>query len=220
VNLTVFASAMLLAFSAAPANAALLTFDGVAIGGIGCPPGPGSVVESGFTISNCPGYFIEPGEIHLDDGGTGFSSFVDFSSDMRFDAVSVAIQNFGESYFVDDITWQSVPYDNVLFTGYRDGVLVASQGYSSFAVAAFATEVVLFDSDFAALDLLRIAQVFPSIEEQFLHPDAYCVDVPCGHVSLKEITLAPVPLPAGLPLLAGALALLGFAASRRRCAAG
>lgn len=214
--LNLFAAVTLLALSAPAAHATLLTFDSVPAGGAGCWSSPDSVVESGFTISNCPGYFIEPGEIHLNDGGSGFSSFVDFSYDTAFDAVSIMIENLGISWFIDYNAGVSIPYDNVVFSGYRDGVLVASQSYSSFALGILGTATVLFDSDFLGLDMLRVAQVLPSAAERQQHPGAFCFEPPCGQVSLMEGTLMPVPVPAALPLFAGAFGVLGFAVRRRR----
>lgn len=211
--LSLLAAALLL--SAAPAAAAVLSFNGVPGGGDGCLAGnPESVTEAGFTISNCPGYWIAPGEVHLDDGGTGFRDSVDFSAPFRFRAESVTILGLG-SAFTDQETWEPVAYENVLFEGFRDGVLVARQGHST-GILANSIHTVLFGPDFAALDLLRISQVLPGAEDLARYPDAYCADSPCAHVSLLEIRLSPVPLPAGLPLLAAALMAFGFLARRRR----
>lgn len=199
-------SAALIALSPIAANGATLTFDGVPEGGIGCPPNPSSVVENGFVISNCPGYFIEPGEIHLDDGGTGFMSSVSFSASLPFDAESVAIQGLDWN-FVDFDSNEPVPYDNVLFQGFRNGTLHASQSYSTFFLDTFEINTILFNAQFALLDLLTITQIFPSADVFLQFPDAFCVNVPCAHISLKEITLTPVPLPSGLMLILTALAM-------------
>ncbi|PKP66894.1 MAG: hypothetical protein CVT83_09075 [Alphaproteobacteria bacterium HGW-Alphaproteobacteria-5] len=121
--LSLLAAALLLA--ASPAAAATLTFDGVPEGGgANCfGGGPESVAEGGFTISNCPGYWIAPGNIHLNDGGSAFSGSVEFSAPVPFRAESVTILGFG-SAFTDQETWEPVAYENVLFEGFRDGALV------------------------------------------------------------------------------------------------
>jgi hypothetical protein len=208
------ASATLVALSTSATNAVVLTFDGVPNGEIGCPPNPTSIVESGFTISNCPGWFIEPGEIHLDDGGSSFQDSVGFSSSRPFDAISVAIQGLGSS-FLDLDSDELVPYDNVLFEGFQDGTLVASQSYSTFSLDVLQIDAVLFGSDFALLDLLIIRQVLPGADDFLRFPNAECFDSPCAHVSLKEITVSPIPLPPGLPLLLTALAIVGHVRWRR-----
>ncbi|PKP79415.1 MAG: hypothetical protein CVT80_16150 [Alphaproteobacteria bacterium HGW-Alphaproteobacteria-2] len=212
--LSLLAAALLLA--ASPAAAASLTFDGVPEGGgANCfGGGPESVAEGGFTISNCPGYWIAPGNIHLNDGGSAFSGSVEFSAPVPFRAESVTILGFG-SAFTDQETREPVAYENVLFEGFRDGALVARQGHST-GLLAKSVETVLFGPEFAALDLLRISQVLPGAEDLARYPDAYCADRPCAQISLLDIRLSPVPLPAGLPLLAAALAAFGLLARRRR----
>ncbi len=207
------ASAMLIAFSTTATDAATLTFDGVPQGNL-CPPNPESIVESGFTISNCPGWFTEPGEIHLDDGGSSFQNSVGFSSSLSFDATSVAIQGLDWNFF-DDLSNELVPYDNLLFEGFQDGTLVASQSYSTFSLDLNEIATVLFGSDFSFLDSLMITQVFPSADDLLRFPLASCMTVPCAHVSLKEITLSTIPLPPALPLLLTAFAIVGCVRWRR-----
>jgi hypothetical protein len=199
------AFAAFIALSPIATSGATLTFDGVPEGVFGCPPNPSSIVESGFVISNCPGYFIEPGEIHLDDSGTEFQNSASFSANQPFDAESVVIQGLGWNFFDSDFS--ALSYDNVVFQGFRNGTLYASQSYSTFSLDPLELDTVLFDTNFALLDLLTITQVLPSADDFIRFPNAFCADAPCAHISLKAITLNPVPLPSGLMLILTALAM-------------
>lgn len=200
-------------------SAATLTFGGVPNGEAGCGLGgnPESIVESGFTISNCPGWFVAPGQIHLDDGGSPFQDHVDFSTAGLFEAESVTIIGRGTAFFdvgLNDL----VPYDNVLFEGFRDGGLVASQSFSTFGLMGVPA-TVLFDPEFALLDLLRITQVLPGPDDFARFPNAECVDFPCGHVDLEQIVLneiTPIPLPAPFGPLVIAIVITASIGRRRR----
>lgn len=197
---------------AAPAGAVTLTFDSL-------PQGPGlfpaTIIEQGVTISADPAsdgllWEINPGTIHLDDGGTANTAWVTFATGGIFSARSMDAIGLSMASFVDDgeeVT--PVPYDNVLVQGFLNGAEVAAARYSTGLAggpAAFA-----FGAGFAGIDLLRISAV-TSAGQDWQGLPIQCGDAPCGHFEIDAVTLAPVPLPAALPALLaglGALAAIG-----------
>lgn len=194
-------------------KAVVLDFNGVPNFGGFCSTA--SVAEKGFQIGNCPEWFVEPGTIHLDDSGTGYQGLVSFSGPI-FDALSVSIRALGFE-FLDQTTFEVVPYDNVVFRGFRDGDLVAEQSHSTALFDFFEIHTVQFNSDFSDLDVLNIEQVLPSADVLAANPNAFCIDAPCAHVDLMSIELAPIPLPSSaLALLAGMAGLGAVGLMRRR----
>ena len=221
----------LAALVALPASAITLGFDGVPEGDTNiCGPGgnPGSVVEAGFTISNCPEHdYDTPSAIHLhdavDDVPVLFTNFVTFTGPSPFDALSVTIQSLGTELYDDDPVSGEInlAFDNVLLTGYRGGAEVASQLFST-SLTEGTIHTVAFAPGFAALDSLRIKAILPDWAQlRAIYPDAQCNDIFCSHFDLLDISLAPavdapIPLPAPLLLLGGGLALLGGMRARLR----
>lgn len=201
------ALAVLMITGGSASAAVVLEFNDVPDFGGGCTAPEPFVIESGFTIGNCPQFNTRPGTIHLDDFGTAYNAAVQFSGPRPFDAISVEIDRLGWEFteFVDPDRIDR-PYDNLVFRGFRDGSEVVNQTASTFESGG----TFLFDATFSALDLLEIEQVLPGSAVLAQFPNAEC-DAPCAHVDLERVTLAPVPLPATfLPLALGITALAGF----------
>lgn len=207
---------------AAQAHTVTLEFDGTPDGIGGCPVD--QIFEQGITISGTPCTFDAPaGEIHLDDGGSPLEGIVSFTGKI-FDAHSITIKElpscfgFGDCF---DEDFEPLPYTNVIFRGFLDGLEVASQGHSTLGLGI---HDVLFDPDFVGLDRLDILQVMDSAEDRARYPGAFCTSAPCAHVALDRLTLknvapaapAPVPLPGSMVLALGALGALLVLGRRRR----
>lgn len=201
--------AFLTAFGAASAApAATMTFDALPDegGAYSTPSGGKLYEESGITAESSSGilaWFDLQGSAHIDDSGTPFTADVTFTMAKAFDAAEFTIVSDG--YFFTDYSGPLL--DNIFVTGVRDGSIVAS---SSFVLSDTFGLVQTFTlgGAFSDLDALRIdlARVY----------DTDSCDAPCGHFNLDEITLAPVPLPAGLPMLGLALAALIGLGRRKR----
>lgn len=163
--------------------------------------------EDGITATTDFGVLVSFGSVgmaHLDDSGTDVADRITFAMSGRFDA-----QSFDIAPLTSDYTLGGVPaaYDNVLVQGWRDGVLVAQD---LFAMGT-GPWIYRFGADFSGLDQLVIGAVTPGAGDPGL-----CFAAPCAHFDIDNISLtpvAPVPLPAGLPLLLAGLAPLAL---RRR----
>lgn len=192
------------------ASAATMTFADLP----GFFPGDRVYEEDGITarLNNFQGS-ATPGSAHMDDGGTGFSSSINFSMSGLFDAVSFDILPLLPINFCADFACSSGPqtFDNVHVQGFRSGALIAEDLF--FMGASDNTHS--FGSAYSMLDELVISIVFPDPAVV----TGVCFSVPCTHFNLDNLKLAaiaPVPLPAAAPLLAGGLIAMGWYGRRRR----
>lgn len=205
---------------AVPCAATTLTFDDIP----GWQGGPAPLVwqEGGATVSadaNSDGvvWYSLPGAVHLDDSGTSLTGGVDVTAGRQFHAMGMSVVGYPQaSYVVTPEEWdmRPVPYDNIAVEGFRNGLSVAYTRFSTgLTGGAFS---FAFGGDFRGIDMLRIAAIGPwgqSVDGQPIE----CGDAPCGHVDLDSLTIAPVPLPAGLALALGGMgALAGMRLLRRR----
>lgn len=207
------------AIPAGRASAAQVTliFDDVSDLG-GSATGPYQLTEQGISYSVWPESHGSAGAIHLDDAGTGYQSAVTFTGTDRFDVVSLDVEGLGQSLYVYDEIWDGTPlaYDNVLFEGLRGGEVVASLLWSTGLSRGW--QNLAFDNAFSDLDSFLIRALVPDLS--VLPDQTECIDYPCGHFNIDNLTLdvapAPVPLPAGLPLLLGGYGMLILGAMRQR----
>ncbi len=206
----------LAAASAQTAAANTVTFDGLPE--LLVPAGT-SWIEDSVTVAGDPrallGSFPDPGAAHLDDSVTEYTSFMDFTMLQRFRPISLDVLGMGTNYFPDFDTCGNdcdpAPYDNAVISGVRDGTAIFEHHFYAGDLGQVSTYVFPTGVDFR-IDKLTVRSVFPSN----LPPDNdLCVGEPCGHFSIDNVTLAPVPLPASALLLVGALAAGGFWGRRR-----
>ncbi|MCG8494033.1 MAG: hypothetical protein MI743_20650 [Sneathiellales bacterium] len=202
---------LLLMFSL-PAHAAVLEFDAVQdLGGAS-----GSYSEDGVTVSGLGGdvaYKNNPGKVYLADYGTAFASGLSIENGGRFDAVGFDYLDVNNNCFTPTCLIL-VPYDNIELSAYRDNVLVGSENLTYADGPASHT----FGSDFMDIDRLVISVLSPTFPI-----GAFCLTTgePCSIVELDNLELNPVaiaqtPLPAGLPLYAAGMGLIGLWMRRRR----
>jgi hypothetical protein len=105
-----------------------------------------------------------------------------------------------------------IPFNNVAVTGMRDGSIIAEDRF----YMGKDPWTYFFSSEFWDLDTLIIAMLVTGPDEWSI---GTCIDSPCTSMSIDNVTLSPIPLPAPLLLFLtglGALALLG----RRKPGAG
>jgi hypothetical protein len=202
------------ALSAPAGRAATVTFDGL----------PDLLIdgatwsEEGVTVSgdgNDLGAFYIPDTAHLDDSGTPYTSRLDFTMALPFFPIEFRVFGMGTAYLPGDECLDDncryVPYDNLLVRTFRDGMLT----YEDRLYAGDPGEIWTYTfPDIEAVDLLRISAVRPDIHDYPSGP--YCADSPCGHFSIDNVTLAPIPVPATAPLLLAAAGLMLLARRRRR----
>ncbi|MCB1332372.1 MAG: PEP-CTERM sorting domain-containing protein [Roseivivax sp.] len=200
---------MLVAATSA-AEAAVMTF-----GNVGPDPFLTSYTEDGITATapvNQDLYLISP-HLHLDNGGSPHADRATFSMAGAFDAVSFLLEPNGFAYEMCDTnqcnSFSYPSFPNVLVQGYRGASLVASllfdmgKGTTPYTVS--------LGTPFANLSSLTIGVVYPAP-----NPLGQCVDSPCSHFSVDDVTLAPVPVPATAGLAGLGLVLLGAAGWRRK----
>ena len=100
-----------------------------------------------------------------------------------------------------------MPYDNVVIAGVRDGTTIFEHQFYVGDIGQVYTYVFPTGVDFR-VDALTVRSIFPPNLPQTPSNDA-CGGEPCGHFSIDNVTLAPVPLPASALLLVGGLATIG-----------
>lgn len=193
--------------------AVTLTFDDVSGGQSGCDfagGNPDTIVERGFTISGCPEYHSLVGAVHLDDTGTTFGNSVTISTNRLFDAISLDVYGYGSIFLAPDNDGNdhSLAYNNVLFEGFINGVVVSTQHFSTGITGGLFS--VFFESGFIGIDALTISQRLPSAAEFAAYPHSYCGDAPCNHIDIDNlvVSISPVPLPASVFLLLFAFVVL------------
>jgi hypothetical protein len=201
------------ALSASIGRAATVTFDGLPTY---LTQGE-TWVEDGVTVVAGDGGDIGAHWVadaaHLDDSGTSYTSRLEFLMAVPFIPIEFRIFGMETSYRPEedclDITCPYLPYENLLVRTFRHGMLT----YEQRLYAGDPGEIWTYTfPDLEAVDLLSIASVLPAIDSG---NGAICISAPCGHFSIDNVTLAPIPLPSTAPLLlvAGGLMLL---ARRRR----
>ncbi len=205
-NLLVVA-ALILAPSVSFGSTVTLTFDDLPSGG---DTGPREIVEKGVTIGGYSSSF-ESKSVHIDDGGTSWSDYVDFSTGAKFDILSVDILGLGQELYRNDTPKR---FKNVLFEGFRNGMLVRSWAFSTGLRKKTFTRK--FGGRFIDLDLFKIS----ANRNYSKSPRAHCIDSPCGHFSVDNVVVrkqepSPVPLPGSLPMLAVGFAGFGIWARKR-----
>jgi hypothetical protein len=152
------------------------------------------------------GSHSRPDMAHIDDGGSSFASGISFVTGGLFEATSFDIHALTSSYCSD---WDTcgVPFDNVVVEGWRDGMKVAKEAFSM--GADWSVSTYLFGSAFDLLDRLVIRAGWVPMGG----PDSFCMDSPCAHFDIDNVTLqaatnpsvSAVPLPPAIVLMLSAI---------------
>lgn len=197
-------------FGTGAAQAATMTFSGVPASGSFDPTS--SYTEAGITatmngdVGSDAGPFPAESQ-HLDDFGSSYPSQVTFTTGGRFDAVSVDFLGWVFSY--ESLDFATAPFDNIRLSGFRGGTIVETRDIPVLG------DIVDYDlTGFGNIDAFRISYT----DAPFEIDNAMC-DLPCSHGNIDNFRLtelAPVPLPAGLPLLMAGLGMLGLMRHRQR----
>jgi hypothetical protein len=204
-------AAALLAITLVPAHSATMTFDGIPDGGSAGPDGH-VWAEDGITAVGNDIYFgisswDVPGAAHMTDVHYGWPDTITFSMSHLFSPVSFDIMPLHNYFCLDwDYNGCGIAFNNVGLTGMRDGSTIAEDSFY------MGTEpwTYFFGAEFSDLDTLIIAILLPGPDA----PTGTCTNAPCTSMSIDNVSLSPVPLPAPLLLFLtglGALALLGRA---------
>ena len=202
---------------AAPVSAATMTFNSIP------DPFANTYSEDGVLASGNGhlGVYNGRGGVHFDDGGTTAPSAMTFSMASNFNAISFLLDpvNFNFAVLFDDRSYLQPTYLNVLVQGFRGGALVSSLKFGMGAAPDPYT--VSLGSAFTNLNSLVIGILAPNFAEFSAMPGfaRFAPCSPCSHFNIDDLKLAPVPLPAGLPLLALGLGGLGFIGRRKKKAA-
>jgi hypothetical protein len=210
------------------AHASTVTFSGI-------PDrngGPSSYSEDGIDVNGngAIGNLSADKAVHMDSGGTGYASTLEFSMSGLFDAVSFDISPvnfkndlaFGDTNNGQETRLYDVPFKNVLVQGFRNGSVVVSDLFNMLDFPAFAFSTYSLDG-FENLDMLSVGFGPVPTAGDFIYPPgtdwtAFTCDSPCSHYNMDNVMLSPVaavPLPAGFPLLLAGLGAIGFTRKRR-----
>ena len=203
------------ALFAASAQAATMTFDGVNV-----DPAARSYAENGILATgNGTLGMYSAWALHFDDGGTSAPSSVTFKMASAFNAIGFDIDPIAFDLHICDAgrVCSSPTYVNVLVQGFRGANLASSL---SFDMGSGTDPYrILLGKPFHDLSALTISILFSPVPLFRELPDgtnASC-GIPCSHFKIDNVELAPVPVPAGLPLAATGLAVLwGLGRWRRR----
>lgn len=192
-------------------SGATMTFDGINDDEMAF-----SYFEKGITVTgNGTLGLYSTGSIHMDDSGTSAPSSVTFTMAKRFRAISFEFPLGSILQKCTDSQCTYTTYDNLLIEGFRGGKSVISQLINT---SVTPTNTFRFSRAYSGLTSLRLSVLFP--DKVWDVPDAtgtwYTCTFPCAHGNLDNVTLAPVPVPAALPLAGSALAVLGFLGARNR----
>lgn len=194
--------ALAFAMAAGAAQAATLTFENL---------GEGTAEdweEDGFT--GYGGYFYTPGAgtLHGPAGPMDFDAYI--MRDDPFTPISIQIAGSGAFNYDAEGNQISLPYENLIFSGFREGALVAETRIVLGATPRRFTHT--FDSDFRSIDRLML-----EIPYDAQGPNGeFCDDCSRLEYDNLDYTLAPVPLPLPAGLLLGGLAMLGLLRARRK----
>jgi hypothetical protein len=205
--------------SVSPAQAvSVMTFDGIpqCCLGIADPGSDGTWSEAGITATGNSdfglGYHILEDSAQLNDGATGYPTAITFTMQGSFDAISFDLiptyfvgyaerDEEGELQLIDE------PLDNVLLTGIRDGIVVATDTFNMGEL--FELSEYIFSELFSNLDSLVIAAILPNNIDS-----GFCA--PCAGFNIDNVTLSlqqpisPVPIPPSALLLLTALGLMSW----------
>lgn len=171
--------------------------------------------EDGFLFRGNIQSWGRGGDVHLDDSGTQFYPSIDISAPFSFAPRSITFFAAGQlGYLIVPCGPEGetceIPYEaqDIAVSGYRGGVRVA---YDIFTSGLDGGPGKIFFSDaFSGIDAFRFELTLENT------PDNYeCLGGPCTHMTVFEMELAAVPLPASGALMIGALAA-GIALRRRR----
>ncbi|GEM_PF-3289098 len=157
-------------------------------------------IENGVSLSGIWGQLADvPGYAHLDNPGDGhYAEKLYFTYGRHFHLRNLEIWGNHFDCPVDNGCGQT--YENVVLSGYRDGALVWRDQF-----AMTPGPIVYVGPHVRPLDLFVVQALDgPGIFEYGNQ-----------HFSIDNVVLAPVPLPAGIALLGGALAVLGLIRRRR-----
>ena len=193
-----------------------------------------SYIEAGITAKgNAPlieGFGRGGGDaIYIADGGWGGPTSLTFTMEGVFDAISFDLTPSIFNYFVGKTANEVLrgkasrsSFVNVRVQGYGEAGIKAVTSFNMGTVLEAQTYVL--GTAFASLTSLVIG--FEAVPAGFgqavkLGPKRFgaCTDSPCSRYTVDNVTLAPVPLPAGLAMMASAIAALTAAGRRRRSAA-
>lgn len=150
--------------------------------------------------------------LHIDDSGTDASSSVRFTMASSFDAIGFDLRPASFDFSVCDPATgvcENKTFENVLLQGFNGANLVTSFMFNM--GTGNGPYPVHLDNTFKNLTAFTISAIFPT-------SPGMC-GAPCSHFEIDNVELAPVPLPATLPLEAlglAILALFGFRRSARR----
>lgn len=183
-------------------------------------------VEDGVTVTGETNYFVTPGTVHLDPGGTPYGGTVSFTTGSLFDVLSIDIESPGGLYCAtanpsecevfsegNFISFYDDPYPNVWITGFVEDDIVSTLAISR---STNGFETFLLDGAFAGIDRLTVAVRHPIYD---LGLTGLCSVEYCGHFTLDNVVLrdvAPIPEPTAAILIGLGLALLGSKPAGRR----
>lgn len=159
-------------------------------------------------------YFRSTDQLYMADGGWGGPTAVTFTMGSLFNAISFDLTPSLFDYVIRNTNTGAVTsatYANVRVAGFNSAGLAAELVFNMGTVLQQQTYVL--GAAFANLTSLVIGFEYPKLGKVGRNLVAECV-APCSRYRLDNVTLAPVPLPAALPLMLSAL--VGFAAIARR----
>lgn len=182
-----------------------------------------SYIEDGIKATgNAPlfeSYYRSTNSLYLADSGWGGSSKVTFTMANLFNAVSFDLTaSMFEYYIRNTKTGASVlsSFANVRVSGYNATGLAAELVFNMGTVMKQKT--YLLGTAFSNLSSLVIGFEDPFIGKVGRNKVAECF-APCSQYRIDNVTLAPVPVPAGLPLMLTAMAGMAFVSRRRKAIA-
>lgn len=157
--------------------------------------------------------------LYLANSGWGGSTAVTFSMGSVFNAISFDLNPSVFDYLIRNTKTGAVTqssYANVRVAGFNDAGLAAELVFDM--GTRMMSQTYLLGTAFSNLTSLVIGFEDPVLGKVGKNLVAQC-SAPCSRYRLDNITLAPVPLPAGILLLVSALVGLGWMSRRRTHAA-